>query len=421
MPRLVDLPAFRRVWAAATVSSFGTYVTTLALQVLATDTLRATALQLGLISAARWLPYLLIGLYVGVLVDRHRRLPVLVGTDFGRAVLLCLIPSLYAAGLLGIPVLIAIVAAFGTLSVFFDAADQSFLPRVVPASSLTTGYARLEQSDGVAQTTGPLLAGVLVRTVGAPMAILVDAVSYVVSGLFLVGVRVAEPPAPATSRSSVRSELREGVAWVYRHRTLASMAAAGHIWFLAHSVLSTVLVVYVLHDPARGGLGLGPVQLGVVYAAAGVGAVLGSSLASPAGSRLGVGRVMVATYWVMPAAWSILPLVRPGPVALAMAAGSQFVVWTAMGADGANELAYRNAVTPGRLQARMNTTIRSVNRGAIVIGAPLGGFIADAAGYRPALWVGVAGLVAAAVVLSASPFRSASMSDAVDPADPIPA
>src|SRR5215470_14071199 len=155
MSRLVDLPAFRRVWAAATVSSFGTHVTTLALQVLATDTLRATALQLGLISAARWLPYLLIGLYVGVLVDRHRRLPVLVGTDFGRAVLLCLIPSLYGAGVLGIPVLIAIVAAFGTLSVFFDAADQSFLPRVVPASSsLTTGYARLEQSDGVAQTTG---------------------------------------------------------------------------------------------------------------------------------------------------------------------------------------------------------------------------------------------------------------------------
>jgi len=155
MSRLAQLPGYRRLWAAATVSSFGTYVTALALQILAAVTLHATATQLGLLNAARWLPYLLIGLLAGVLVDRYRRKPVLVGTDLGRAALLCAVPLLYLAGRLSIPALIVVVAAFGTLSLFFDAADQSFLPRLVPARLLTPANARLEQSDAVAQTARP--------------------------------------------------------------------------------------------------------------------------------------------------------------------------------------------------------------------------------------------------------------------------
>ncbi len=416
MTRLIDLPIYRRVWTAATVSSFGTYITTLALQVLAAITLRANAFQLGLINAARWLPYVVIGLVAGVITDRSRRQPILVGTEFGRAAALCLIPILYAVGGLTIWSLIAIVLAFGTLSLFFDSADQSFLPRVVPRALLPTAFARLDQSDGAAQAVGPVLAAGLVRAVGAPLAVLVDAASYVASGLLLAGVRVAEPTTRPAARR-VWPELREGVAWVYRHPMLAPLALSGHLWFLFWGMMSTVYVLLVLDDPAAGGLGLGPLALGVSYAFAGLGAVLGGAFTGPVGRRLGPGRTIVLTHLGMPVVWLPVVLARPGPAAVVALGAAQFLFWVLLVVGGGNELAYRNAVTPDRLQGRMNTTMRSINRGAIVLGAPVGGLIAVATDYRFALWVGIGGMAGSVVGLALSPFRHARVTDAVGPSD----
>jgi MFS family permease len=405
--RLLELPGYRRFLAASTVSIFGTYFTTLALQILAAVTLHATATELGILNAARFLPYLLFGLFAGVIVDRHRRKPLLVGTDLGRAVLLCAIPALYAAGLLTLPALVLLVAAIGTLSLFFDAADQAFLRRLVAPAQLTSANARLEQADAVAQSTGPLLAGALIKAVGAPVAIVVDAVSYLVSGLVLATIKVDEPTAPPAERRGVFAELREGTSWVYRHRMLAPMAVSGHLWFLAYSVLSTVYVLYLLRGPGSGGLRLNEFQLGLTYACAGVGAVLGGALANRCGVRFGAGRTMIAgrTLQILP--WLLVPLAMPGTAGLVIVAASQFLFWIPMGIDGPNEMAYRQSVTPDRLQGRMHTTIRSINRTAIVVGAPLGGLVADATSYRTALWVGIAGLAASAAVLGCSPFRHA--------------
>jgi MFS family permease len=412
---LVGLADYRRFWAAATVSIFGTYVTILALQVLAAVTLHATATELGLLNSARWLPYLLFGLIAGVIVDRYRRKPLLVGTDLGRAVLLCAIPLLYVLDMLSLPALLIVVAAVGSLSLFFDAANQAFLPTLVPRRLLTSANARLEQSDAVAQTTGPLLAGALVKAAGAPVAILVDAVSYLVSGLLLAFVRAPETAAPPSERRSVLAELREGLSWVYRHRMLAPMALSAHLWFLAHSVLVTVLVLYVLRAPESGGLGLDEIQLGIAYACAGAGAVLGGALATRCGRRFGAGRSIVTTRLLMSLPWLLVPIAGPGPAALAMIAAAQLLFWVLMGIEGPNEMAYRQSVTPDRLQGRMNTTIRSLNRSMIVVGAPLGGLLADATTYRTALWAGIAVLVLSALVLALSPFRHAAVAEAPDP------
>ncbi|MDA3645409.1 MFS transporter [Saccharopolyspora indica] len=405
---------YRRFWAASTTSIFGTYVTTLALQVLAALTLHATATELGLLNAARWVPYLLLGLFVGVLVDRYRSKPLLVGADFARAVVLCAIPLLHLAGLLTLPVLIAFAALLGLLSLFFDAADQAFLPKLVPVHMLTSANARLEQSHAVAQTTGPLLAAALVKAIGAPLAILVDAISYLISGALLAGIGTREQSAPRAQRRGVLTELREGASWVYRHRMLGPQSLAGHLWFLAHSMLTTVYVLYVLRAP-EGGLGLGEFQLGISYACAGVGAVAGGALANRSGRRFGAGRTVVLTRVLMPLPWLLVPLLGPSPAVIVLLGLSQLLFWVLMGLEGPNEMAYRQAITPDRLQGRVNTTIRSLNRGAIVIGAPLGGLIADATSLRTALWAGIAGLVASAVVLAASPFRHATLPEPATP------
>lgn len=189
---LVRHKGFARFWAADTVSLAGTHITTLALKAVAVLTLGASATGAGLLEAARRLPYLLFGLVAGALVDRRRRLPVLVGADLARAVVLALIPLAAFTGTLGMPLLIALVVVFGTLSVFYDAAHQSFLPLLVPTGRLTDANARLEQTRSAAQGFGPLVGGALVKLVGGPLAVLVDAASYLVSGLVLATLRTPE-------------------------------------------------------------------------------------------------------------------------------------------------------------------------------------------------------------------------------------
>ena len=249
---------FGRFWAASTVSDFGTYVTTVALQVLVVVTLDGSATDVGVVSAARWLPYLALGVFVGVLADRVRRRPVLVVTDLARAAVLVLIPVLVGLEVLSVGVLAAFMVVFGVLSLANDAVHQSFLPRLVPRASLGRANARLQQSDSAAQATGPALAGALVSFLGAPLAVLVDALSYLVSGLLTATIRVQEPRAQRPGRRrgarsavvSVLGELREGVVWIYGHRTLSPLAVATHVWFLFFAVLGTVYAPFVLRGVA---------------------------------------------------------------------------------------------------------------------------------------------------------------------------
>lgn len=406
--RLRDRPAFVRFWAASTVSDFGTFITTLALQVLVVTTLAGSATEVGLVNAARWLPYLVLGLVAGVLADRLRRRPLLVGTDLARGVLLVAIPLLALAGVLTVPLLVAFMIVFGALSLLNDAAHQSFLPRLVPRGLLGPANARLQQSTAVAQTSGPLLAGGLVSWLGAPLAVLVDAASYLVSGLLTLGVRVDDPRPQPDGRPALLREAREGLAWVYRHRTLMPLAVATHAWFLFNSVLSTVYVPFVLLD-----LGFDAFALGVTFALAGVGALAGNGLSVRLGRTFGFAATIAGSRVVEALGFALVALAPAGgPWALAMAGAGQFLYGLGMGAEGPIEMAYRQAVTPDRLQGRTNSTMRSMNRTGIVVGAPLGGLIADGIGNRPALWIGVVGMAAGAIGLRLSAFREAGAEDA---------
>jgi MFS family permease len=391
------MQTFTRFWTASTVSDFGTQVTAVAMQVLVLETLGGSATDVGLLNAARWVPYLLFGLVVGVLVDRCRRLPLLIGTDIGRAVVL----GVVALGALSLPTLTALMFVFGTLSLVNDVAAQSFLPRLVFPDALTSANARLGQSDAIARSTGPLAGGSLVGTLTAPFAILIDALSYLCSAAILATLKITEP-ARREERRAVFAELREGLAWVYRHRMLAPMALGSHAWMIFSSMFSAVYVAFALRD-----LGVGAFGVGVIYAAAGVGGVIGGALANRSAERFGVGRTVVFAKFFTPIGFAMVALAPVGPWALALAAAGQFVVWVGICLESPNEMGYRQSVTPDRLQSRMNATIRSLNWGMVVIGGPLGGLLADTIGYRPALWITVGGMAAVALVFSRTAFRYA--------------
>lgn len=410
MPRLVDVPGYIRFWTASAISAFGSQVTGLALQILTAVTLSASATQVGLVNAARWVPYLLFGLVAGVVVDRCRRKPILVATDVGRAVLLGAIPLLYALDRLTIPALCLFVFAFGVLCLLFDAANQSYVPRLVPQEQLNAGYARVEQANAVAGSTGPLIAGVLIKVVGAPLAVLVDALSYLASGLLIASVKAPDPVPDRGTRRSLGREVREGVAWVYRHRTLAPMALTSHAMLLFNTMVSTVFVVFALHE-----LKIGDFGLGATYACGGVGAVLGGALSGPVTRRLDVGATLVAFRILAAVGWLPLVLARPGPWALASTSVAFFVVSLAIGIGSPVELSYRQAVTPDGLRGRMNATIRSFNWGMVAVGAPLGGVLADRISFRFSLWIGLSGAVVQALALAVSATRKARTADQLTP------
>ncbi len=398
--RLRDRPGFRGFWAAATVSAFGSYVTTLAVQVVVVVTLHEGATAVGLVSSARWLPYLLVGLLVGVLVDRSRRRGLLVGADLGRAALLTAIPVLAVTGHLSIALLMVVMAGFGLLSLVHDAASQSLVPRLVPARLLTRANARLDQSDAVAQTSGPALAGALVSVLTAPWAVLVDAVSYLASGLLLLRVPVEEPPSPPRSGRGVAREAAEGLRWIYGHPVLRPLALSAHGWFLSSAAAGAVLPPYALRT-----LGLSPFGFGLALAVGGVGGLLGALMAARLGSDLGTGRVVVGARVTTAAAWALVALSTEGWPGWLLLGLGQLVLGLSMGAENANEMGYWQAVTPDRLQGRTNATRRSVNRAMIVVGAPLGGLLGDAFGFRTVLAAAAVGFLLSALGLGMSGFR----------------
>jgi predicted MFS family arabinose efflux permease len=408
MGRLLDQPGYGKFWTADTISMLGSNFTAVAMPVLAIFTLHATNIEVGLLRAAQWLPYLAIGLLAGVIVDRYPRKPILVGTDLARALMLALIAAMAFGDFLTMPLLIGFVLVFGAMSLFYEAAHQSFLPRLVRPGLLTAANARMEQSGSVAQSTGPLLGGSVVAAVGAPLAMAFDGLSYLVSGLLLARVSVAEPPTRRNDRR-LWTELREGLSWVYRHPLLAPYALTLHARFFFSSVTSTVFLLYFAHELSAGlsnqDIAFG---LGLVLALGGVGGVIGAGLSGVAGRRIGVGRTAVISRLGEAFAWMLLPLAPPGKLGWAFAGAAHFFAWVCLSISGPNEMGFRQSVTPDHLQARMNATIRSLNWGTITLGAPLGGLLASYS-YRGTLWFAVAGMLLAAVSLGLSRYRVAQL------------
>ena len=398
-------PEFRRFWAGEAVSGFGNYVTLLALQTLVVLTLEGTAQQVGWVSSARWLPYLMLGLLVGALVDRRRRRPLMVGTDLVRAALLTAIPVAWATDVLSLPLLLVIVVIFGTASLVNDAASQSFMPRLVPSEHLQRAHARIDGADAVAQTSGPALAGVLVSVVGAPLAVLVNSGTYLLSAVTVATLGTQEQaPGASGAKPHLRREIKEGVRWVYGRSGLTTLAISTQIWFAAQATIGVVIAPFALLT-----LDLSPFQFGVVTGLAGVGALVGAALASSVGRAIGTGGAIALSYAASSVAILVMAVAGLGTTgwaaAAALGAGSALHGW-AMGLSNSHEMSYRQRMTPDALQARVNTTMRSFNRAVVVVVAPVAGLLADQYGFRSAL-VGAAVVfaVAVAVLATALPLR----------------
>ena len=399
--------SFARYWMAAAISSLGSAVTAVAMPVLVVQLLRATPFEVGVVNAAQFVPYALLGLIAGVYTDRWRRKPVLVWASVGRALSLGAIPVLWLTGVLHIWILVIALVLFGAFSVFGFAATQSLLPRLVPQAKLVPANARLDQTDAAAQTLGPAIGGGLVGLLGAPAAITVDALSYLIDAALNASIQVDEPR-PGSCPRNLRIEIRDGLRWTYRHRTLSPLAASTHVWFLANGAAITVLSLLALRS-----FGFTAYTYGLLLAVFGVTSLIGASIAPWCGARLGSGRVIILARVLYPIAWILVVIAPPTPVGDALLFVALPLQGLAAGIENSNEMGYWQALTPDELLGRANATRRSVNRTMAALGALIAGLAVGLIGDRPVLIAVIIVFAAAALTAVLSPLRNAPDQDSI--------
>ncbi len=393
--------SFARYWAAAAISSFGTAVTATAMPVLVIHSLGATPAEVGVVNAAQFLPYAVLGLIAGAYTDRWRRKPILVWATVGRALALGAIPILWKLDALQIWILVLALLLFGAFSVFGFAATQSLLPRLVPRAQLIQANARLDQTDAAAQTLGPALGGGLVGLLGAPVAIAVDAISYLIDAALNATIRVEEPRSSSGVRN-LRAEIRGGLQWMYRHRTLGPLAVSTHVWFLANGAGMTALSLLALRT-----LDFSAFTFGLLLALFGIASLVGASSATRAAARLGPRRVILLARAAYPVAWlfAVIAPATSGGVTLLFVA--LLLQGFAAGIENSNEMGYWQALTPDELLGRVNATRRSVNRTMAALGALVAGLVVGQIGIRVTIAGVIVTFAAAALIAARSPLREA--------------
>ena len=396
---------FMKLWSGQTISQFGDEITLLALPFVAIVTLRADALQMGVLGVVRFLPWIAFTLPAGVWVDRMRRRPILIGADVARAVVLASIPVAFLLD--GLTMLQVYVVAFlaGTLEVFFDVAYQSYLPSIVERDELVEGNSKLELSRAGSSVIGPTVAGFLVELVRAPFAILFDAISYLGAALFVGLIRRPEagpePHDPATgARPSMWQEARAGLTYVRDSPYLRNIAACTGTLNLFGNIGQVVLLLYIVNV-----LGLTAGTIGIILAIGNLGVLLGALTGGRLAKVFGTGPVIIGTAMLAGIAMLFIPLAPVDDpfwflVVGGVIAGFSTVVYNV------NQVGLRQAITPNHMLGRMNATMRLIVWGTIPIGALVGGVLGAVIGLQTALWVSAIGAFLGFLPVFFSPVRT---------------
>jgi MFS family permease len=397
-------PDFIKLWSAETVSRFGSEVSGLALPLAAIIVLDASAFEVAALSMVEFLPFLLVTLPAGVWVDRLQRRPILVSADVARAALLVSIPIAYGFDALTIWQLYAVGFLVGTFTVFFDVAYQSYLPSLVDRRQLIDGNSKLEISRATSQIAGPGLAGLLVGLLTAPVAILVDAVSFIGSALFLFRIRRQEKPvqrsADAPARR-MRTEIAEGLRYVIKHPYLRHIAGSTATFNFFGSFIGAIALVYAVRV-----LGLSPELIGLMLTLSNVGPLIGALTANKFSASFGVGPAIIGSTAIAGPMFLSIPLAPHGTAAIAVIGPAFALGGLANVVYNVTQVSLRQAMCPERMQGRMNSVMRFLVWGTIPLGALLAGALASQIGLRPTLFVGAAGCCLPFLFVLLSPVRS---------------
>ncbi len=395
--------AFRRVWAAATISIFGSLITRLALPFAAILVLGSGAIEVALLRSVDLVAALVFGLVAGAWVDRLRRRPVLIWADLGRAALLASIPLAFALGVLAFWQLLVVSALTAVLTTFFDSADTAYLPTIVERDRLVDANAALSASGSVSEFAAFGITGFLVQLLTAPIAIAIDSVTYVVSAILLATIRQPEaPPPPAADREPVLAEIREGLRLVRHDPVLRAFAFAQMSLAAMFGVFGAVWFLFVLED-----LHISAAVLGVIAAVGGVSGFVGAVVATRATRRWGIGPVAIAALLLTSLGNAFIPIAPAGLpiVAIGCLVMAQIVGDSAATVYDITEVSVRQTLVRDRALGRVTSTFHVAAVIAQLAATLVAGILGEVIGVRATAWLAPVGGLVGAAVLWSSPVR----------------
>jgi Transmembrane secretion effector len=393
--RLWRHPDFLKLWLGETVSQFGSQVTLLAVPTVAILVLHAGPFQVGILSALEFLAFPTLGLVAGVYADRLRRRPIMIVCDLGRMLALGSIPVAFLINALTLEQLYIVALLTGIFTVFFDVSYQSYLPALVDRLNLLEGNTKLEISRSAAQVSGPAVAGVLIQLIGGARAVALDALSFLVSAVALSAIRQPEPqprPSTASGATGFIPEIKEGLEVVFKSPILWRIAGCTATSNLGSSmVFGAVLLIFMYRD-----LHLSAAIVGIIFAIGSGGGLLGALLASGISRTVGLGPTLGITTVLDGLALLLTPLALLGaPVIVLSATG--LIAGLCVPVYNINQVSLRQAITPDRVQGRMNATMRTIVWGTFPLGGVLGGALGSTIGVVQTIILG--GLVSTVAAL----------------------
>jgi len=382
---------FFRVWLAATVAVLGESVSHLALPLTAAAVLHASPAQMGILFACGTLPFALFSLPAGVWMDRRSKRALIVGFNFLGGLALATVPLAFYLGRLDMPVLYAANFLVGSCFCVGGSAAQVFLTGLVGRDRLVEANSLQASATSIAGLAGPVMAGLLVAWLGAPIAVAVDAAAFALSALLVASIHCVEAPLENTERAPVWSDLLAGLRFVWGHPMLRAFAMMAAMCIV---LLDGFMALYVLH--ATRDLGLGAKEIAVVNMVGAAGALFGALIVHVLNRRIGKSDAIVVGFGAAGTGFLVYALVPTGTWAVAVAGAAMFLVESGMTAYTVNYLAMRQEATPDAMLGRMTTTMRFLSVSGAPIGSAVIGQLAGRFGMVPILvTLGIAALLAA--------------------------
>jgi MFS family permease len=399
--RLWRHPDFLKLWAGETVSQFGTQVTFLAVPTVAILVLHAGPFQVGLLSALEFLAFPVLGLVAGVYADRLRRRPIMIVCDLGRMLALGSIPVAFLVNALTLEQLYIVALLTGIFTVFFDVSYQSYLPVLVDRSNLLEGNTKLEISRSVAQVSGPAVAGFLIQWIGGAKAVAIDALSFLVSAVALSAITMPEPPprpSTASGATGFLAEMKEGLEVVFKNPILWRIAGCTATTNLGSNIVfGAVFLVFAYRE-----LHLSAATVGIIFAVGSAGGLIGALLAARVSRMLGIGPTLGIMITMGGLSLLAIPVALIGaPVVVLATLG--FLEGVTVPIYNISQVSLRQAITPDRVQGRMNATMRTIVWGTIPLGAFIGGILGTAIGLVQTILLGGAVSLLAALWIFLGP------------------
>ncbi|HXL99540.1 MAG TPA: MFS transporter [Rhizomicrobium sp.] len=381
---------FLKLWAAQSVSSFGARITREGLPLAAVLTIHTPPAELGLLAALAQGPGLVVGLLAGGFVDRSRRRGILIAADILRAAILLTVPAAAWLHVLTMIQLYGVAALAGAASVLFDIADHAYLPSLIARADLMEGNTKLGITESIAEIGGPALAGVLVQALTAPIAIAVNALTYLASAAFLSAIGKSEAAGPAKERAPLHRSLSVGLSTIFGQplvRPLFLITVAQPLFGGFFSALYVFYAIDVLH--------LTPAEMGVTIGVGGIGSLTGALLAAPIARRLGIGRAILFTGLASGLASFFIAFAHGAPaVAMAFLMLAQFFGDSLAVASIVSATSLRQSVVPLAVMGRVAAVFRAGAGAPAILGALLGGVLAAHFGARAVLFAGSCGVSA---------------------------